>query len=328
MWSHSYDNLVISDYMLFLESLQAIGLATEFQRCITDGKYVWNTQPLRITTTNHPLVMGGNVGTLVVEGSKEDIQHFNSVLSNYAYITEKYIKPEQVKLDVEYHKELNPALWLKNKTLKPEIKKRLLKIAQTFKEYLDVDIDIEDITITGSCANYNWNKYSDIDIHLVVDFKKAEKQHGKIITQYFDMARSQWKQIRDIVIENIPVELYIQDVAEKHDSSGIYSLSNNKWLIEPEYDHPTYDSDMVKRRVADYMNKIDKLKDCNKANVIEELFDNLRKKRKSGLSKEGEFSTDNLVFKTLRNNGYIEKLVDYKFNALDRQLSSGDDLLE
>ena len=32
--------------------------------------------------------------------------------------------------------------------------------------------------------------------------------------------------------------------------------------------------------------------------------------RKEGLAREGEFSVENLVFKKLRGEGYIEKLID------------------
>jgi hypothetical protein len=32
--------------------------------------------------------------------------------------------------------------------------------------------------------------------------------------------------------------------------------------------------------------------------------------RKEGLSRSGEFSVENLVFKKLRNEGYIEKIIE------------------
>ena len=54
----------------------------------------------------------------------------------------------------EYHNELNPAIWTDNK-LKPEIQEKLLEIAEAFIDFLDIDVEVEDITLTGSLANYN-----------------------------------------------------------------------------------------------------------------------------------------------------------------------------
>ena len=39
------------------------------------------------------------------------------------------------------------------------------------------------------------------------------------------------------------------------------------------------------------------------------------KARKEGLSKAGEFSIENLVFKNLRNEGWIERLIDAGSNS-------------
>ena len=44
--------------------------------------------------------------------------------------------------------------------------------------------------------------------------------------------------------------------------------------------------------------------------------------RKSGLDcEDGEFSVGNLVFKLLRRNGYIEKVMKIKRYAYDKQFS-------
>ena len=61
--------------------------------------------------------------------------------------------------------ELNPKVWDGDK-MKPEVRKALLKIADDYFEGLELgsEVDIEDITMTGSLANYNWSKYSDVDL--------------------------------------------------------------------------------------------------------------------------------------------------------------------
>jgi cytidylate kinase len=54
---------------------------------------------------------------------------------------------------------------------------------------------------------------------------------------------------------------------------------------------------------------------------IQELLDRISKMRSAGLSREGEFSVENLTFKALRNNGYIQKIRQYQNTAYDNDLS-------
>ena len=60
--------------------------------------------------------------------------------------------------------------------LDPEIGEKLLEIARQFMEKHEVsDVKIKDITFTGSLANFNWSKFSDIDLHLVVDYDEVDE---------------------------------------------------------------------------------------------------------------------------------------------------------
>ena len=56
-------------------------------------------------------------------------------------------------------------------------------------------------------------------------------------------------------------------------------------------------------------------------NLVKKYKEKLRKYRTCGLSKEGEFSYENLVFKFLRRSGYIKKLEDFKNKITDKKLS-------
>ena len=69
---------------------------------------------------------------------------------------------------------LHPDVWT-NEKLKPAIRKVLLKNAAVFMKELEITKDqIEDITLTGSMANFNWTKSSDLDLHLLLDYKKVQ----------------------------------------------------------------------------------------------------------------------------------------------------------
>ena len=325
-WQQTYKNVTFSDYSSFMESLSIAGvIPSDYSRSKVNGIHCWNTDPVLLTTTHHPLIEEGYAGTMVVQGSKEMLQVFHSIISKHI-LCEKRVQPSEVKVETKYHDELNPAIWTTRKTIKPDIKKKMLNIAKAFFEFVDLpELEIEDIVLTGSSANYNWNAHSDIDIHLVVDMAKAEKQFGPVVLKYLDCIRHQWGALHSIAIEDIAVELYVQDSKATHNSTGIYSVQEAEWLIEPKHEPPSIDAQKVKRKTAEYMNQIDKLVTSNKASAVEELFDKLKDMRQASLDKDGEFSTGNLVFKTLRNNGYIEKLVQCKHNAFDRQLSIEDE---
>ena len=58
-----------------------------------------------------------------------------------------------------------------NFVLKPEIRKAaVLDIVDDYLNFIDMDLDIDDITLTGSLSNFNWSEFSDVDLHILVDF--------------------------------------------------------------------------------------------------------------------------------------------------------------
>ena len=70
---------------------------------------------------------------------------------------------------------LNPKIWDDvdgQYTMKPEIREKLLEIAEEFVSFLGIDIFVQDVTMTGSLANYNWSEFSDVDLHIMYDFKE------------------------------------------------------------------------------------------------------------------------------------------------------------
>ena len=74
--------------------------------------------------------------------------------------------------------ELNPDIWDEpsegDYKLKPEIRKRLLKVAQLFIDYLDYVIFLYTILIfIGSLAGYNWSVVFSILIFIILyDYKR------------------------------------------------------------------------------------------------------------------------------------------------------------
>ena len=252
-------------------------------------------------------------------------------------IESEIVNPEDVDLSsFNIKKNLNPKFW-KNGVLDSRIRMKLLDIADDFIEFLGVDwAKPEDITMTGSLANFNWDEnYSDIDLHIIMDYSDVDERTD-FVSNYFYSQKKLWNEEHsDITIMGYPVEVFVQDVNERHDSSGVYSLEKNKWLIEPEREKlasSKVNKAFIKDKVSEYMNKIDKLEYLlNKSKddeyrlrrVMEKsdnLFDKIKGERKIGFERSGgkEINNYNIVFKALRRNGYIEKLVNVKSMAYDK----------
>lgn len=214
--------------------------------------------------------------------------------------------------------------------MKSEIRKRLLEISDNFTDSLGVDFFIHDIVLTGSLSNYNWSEYSDVDLHILIDFEEIEGNDGSksfidIIKEFFDAKKNIWNEKHNIKIKGFDVELYVQDVKEPHISSGVYSVLNDEWVIEPKKETPNIDDRKILEKGEEFGKKIDFLvSKSDSENIIpkiEELRKKIKKFRQSGLESGGEYSYENLTFKLLRRNGYIEKLLNLKNTITDKKLS-------
>jgi hypothetical protein len=213
----------------------------------------------------------------------------------------------------------------KTYNMREEIRKSLLKIADDFIETLGVEFFIHDVILTGSLSNFNWSNYSDVDLHILIDYKETDYDLS-LLKEFFDAKKNVWNEKHNIVIKGFDVEIYVQDVDEPHVSSGVYSILNNKWLIEPEPTKPNIDDRLIIQKGEEYTTKIDNLiKRNEKGDDVLKDIDNLRLKlktfRQSGLDAGGEYSYENLTFKLLRRNGDIERLLQLKSKITDKKLS-------
>jgi len=218
--------------------------------------------------------------------------------------------------------------------LREEIREKLLQISNEFLEFIGIDFFVHDIVLTGSLANYNWSKYSDVDLHILIDLdefdggKVSSTVYHQIVKEFFDSKKVIWNTTTDIKVKNFEVELYVQDVDEEHLSTGVYSILNNEWVIEPKKLDSPFDLDEKKilEKAEEYAKQIDLMvkreemgEDTTKE--VDELKSKIKKFRQCGLESGGEYSYENLTFKLLRRNGYIEKLMNIKTSVRNKKLS-------
>ena len=120
--------------------------------------------------------------------------------------------------------ELNPKIFDETQHMYEDVRRRLLMIADDFFETLNVGwVDIDDIILTGSLSNYNWSKFSDVDLHILVNFEEVD-ENTELVKEYFNSKKNLWNEKHDITIKGYDVELYMQDTDEDHVSSGVYSI--------------------------------------------------------------------------------------------------------
>lgn len=242
----------------------------------------------------------------------------------------KYFEFNQGDLDAvksfRIKDELNPKIWT-DFEINSEVREDLLKIAQDFYGSTDLQADVDDIILTGSLSNYNWSeKYSDYDLHILIDFSQVNES-VELVKKYADSVKKIWNDAHDINIKGYEVEVYIQDVSEPHTSTGVFSLLNNKWKVKPERVEFEPDENMIEEKgksvmmlVDDLEEEVDEDKYESFLEKIQKVWDKVKNYRKSGLESEGgELSLGNLVFKLLRRNGYIEKIMKLKKKSYDKQ---------
>ena len=236
---------------------------------------------------------------------------------------------KSIELDnFELNEELNTEMWLSEEKIRPEVAVKLVEIAKDFLRNIGLsDLDYEDITLTGSLANFNWSKYSDVDLHVLVNFSKLNK-NVELVREFFRAKSGLWNKNHDIAIRGFEVEIYGQDSGEPHISTGVYSLLKNEWLVKPTKEPTDINYRCVENKADRLMDMIDYSQELfykeeyrESYNFGKKIREKIKKFRKCGLERGGQFSEENIAFKVLRRNGYLEKLGDVVTNSYDRLMS-------
>ena len=226
-------------------------------------------------------------------------------------------------------------VWENNK-LKPEIREKLLTIAQDFFDSLELPEGtvLKDIKLTGSLANYNWSKFSDVDLHLVLDYSQIA-DNEEFARDYFLAKKSIWNQTHDIDMFGYPVEVYVEDENDDHTASGLYSILNDKWINEPVLNKIVIDKEDIKSKAEGYLTQLPQIEALFNNGEYQKVIDSvdsikekLRNMRSSGLLKGGEYSVENLAFKVLRRTDFVEQLNNLKTKSYDSMMSVNENLNE
>jgi hypothetical protein len=216
---------------------------------------------------------------------------------------------------VTVNQELNPKIWQQDR-LDGNVRQKLLKIARAFVDFVGIDLDVEDYTITGSNANFTWTDYSDLDLHVIITGEPTDEQR-----ELFTAKKALWAEQHDITIKGLPVECYVQGSKEPHHSTGVFSLTKNQWLVEPKKVEPDVDDASIEAKKDAMLAVIEHAllaKDLDKLQAVKEKITTMRR---AGLESAGEWSVENIVFKILRNLGLIDQITEKIRELEDQELS-------
>ena len=264
----------------------------------------------------------------------EEKQSINKLTENFDF------EVDSSEIDLSSFKkkhELVPNIWNPDGTLNSRVRLKLLDIADDFWEYVNLTwVKPSGIILTGSICNFNWSQYSDIDLHLIVDFDEIDEKI-EFVKDYLDSKKNEWNNEHSgLQIMGYPVELYVQNLGEMPESNGIYDLEENDWIREPNPDDIKsigLNKFSIKEKAAKIMTIIDDMYDAlastDDSHKIEQMGDDasylwkkVKEMRKSSLEKNGESGSGNIVYKILRRTGYLDRLfklsnvVYDKFNSI------------
>jgi hypothetical protein len=240
---------------------------------------------------------------------------------------ETIIADEQVGTDSDDVMSLQPkdslsaVLW-EDDNLKDDLRNILYRIALEYYLTLNVRAPVKDVIITGSLANYNYTDHSDVDLHILIDYRQVDEDFD-LVQDYMNAKKSIWNDKHDIKIKGHDVELYSQDVNEPHHSTGTYSIMKDSWVDTPKPQSANIDFGAVRQKALGLMKQIDDVlsEESPSPKRIDALKVKIRKMRQSGLETSGEYSVENLAFKVLRNTEYIKRLYDRAVEEFDKSLS-------
>lgn len=229
--------------------------------------------------------------------------------------------------NLEQHNTLNPVLWREDGTILPDVEAHVKMIMADFISFLKISKDsVIDTYLTGSNCNYIYSKLSDLDCHLMVRFDpEAKNATGQTQQDIFNVYRNEYNSSHKLTIHGVPIEVYVAPISDHITSdAGVYALNAHKWINKPVQGEPiVYDKKTIEAKAKPLRMAIKSLisSDTSKQSDVSAIKSKVWQMRAAGLQRSGETSVENLAFKVLRNQGWIEKLLAFEKKLSDKGLS-------
>ncbi len=219
---------------------------------------------------------------------------------------------KKIKAMTSFHESLDSKFWVDFK-LKPSVRDKSKELVINIFEGLDIpSVSIEDITLTGSNASYEYDDYSDFGIHVFLNTKNSKV--NQIFIEDYLHAINQLIEFRyegKVSFFGVPVEIvFHKERSGTHDVEsgvGAYSILQDRWLMKPAHNRSTFNHQRMLTDTNQFINQYNLLVKeyfSSKATFSCSRFIDLRKSmkkyRREGIAKNGIRSTENLTYRLLR----------------------------
>jgi predicted nucleotidyltransferase len=220
---------------------------------------------------------------------------------------------------VKFHDQLNPLLF-HGQHLDSTVRKKLLVIAEDFLNELGISqFKVKDVTISGSNAAYSYTPHSDIDLHVIVDMGQFD--NDEVYQELFNAKKSVYNDKHDIKIKDIPIELYVQPASDPHVSLGEYSILNDHCIKFPLKRRANVDQNNTRAKYEQLKRLCQTALRERDLKKVGRVIKKIKQYRKAGLANFGEFGPENLAYKMVKNQEYLQKLYDLRDKLHSAKLS-------
>lgn len=168
---------------------------------------------------------------------------------------------------------LEPKVWQYDGALQPQVKEQILNKLNKFVESQGHTLQsiVNKIYIVGSLTSYQYNKYTDLDIHSFINLQNmlgVFKGNEEELTELID---KNWrKTLNKAEAETIegtqhPLEFYFEIPEDLNVSpaDGVYDLLNDKWIKEPRTIDIDFDVEKIYPEIINNAKNLAKELDIN-----------------------------------------------------------------
>lgn len=233
------------------------------------------------------------------KGEYNSVQFWIEDERSSSRVATKFIVSKKASI-LDYPKPgLEPKVWQYDGAIQPKVKEQILNKLNKFVEAQGHTLQsiINKIYIVGSLTSYQYNKYTDLDIHSFINLQNmlgVFKGNEEELTELID---KNWrKTLNKAEAETIegtqhPLEFYFEipedlDVAP---SDGVYDLLNDKWIKEPRTIDIDFDVEKIYPEIINNAKNLAKELDINfgelkrnvtDAEMLQEMIDSLSEEQK------------------------------------------------
>ena len=286
--------------------------------------YIFNDKYYIFDKTNNLILLiykDENSNWIKLKSYESDISTWeDKILRNTLISSFNTIAEDLIVEDIKSNDKLNPVIWDDDGHLKPDVREKILQIANEFKSSISdfIDLNIIDIEIVGSNAAYNYTDKSDIDVHIITDFNDYGNP-DELVQAAMNANKANFNRSYDIDFKGYNVEVYVQDIKSTVTSNGIYSVFEDRWIKEPvKLDIPDID---LEPELSEKIKEANKLLKSGTYEDIRKYIDSLYILRRHGLAQDGEYSKGNLIFKEIRNLDLLDNLKSKLVDLRSKELS-------